>query len=111
MRRANWIPQRMIRRKAMDSGIDAVHCPCRCKIDAKYPLVDIVPGSLRDGAAEGWGNKRIVTIRCVACNTERIVATSDLFHVYHCIPCAKRIKKEARKSQKESKKESRDEER
>jgi hypothetical protein len=77
---------------------------------AKYPLVDITPGSLRDGAAEGWGKKRIVTIRCVACNKERIVATSDLFHVYHCVACAKRIKKEARKSQGEAKKESRDEE-
>jgi hypothetical protein len=72
---------------------------------ARYPLVDVVPGSLRDGAAEGWGKKRIVTIRCVACNKERVVATSDLFHVYHCLTCAKRIRKEARKAQKEAKKE------
>ncbi len=72
---------------------------------AKYPLVDIVPGSLRHGSNEGWGNKRIVTIRCVTCNKERIVATSDLFHVYHCVACAKEVKKEARKAQKEAKKE------
>jgi hypothetical protein len=26
---------------------------------AKYPLMDIVPGSLRNGAIEGWGDKRM----------------------------------------------------
>ena len=77
---------------------------------AKYPLVDIVPGSLRNGANEGWGKKRIITIRCISCNKEPIVATSDLFHVYHCTSCAKEVKKEARKAQRESKKEGRDEE-
>src|SRR5262245_53341131 len=45
-----------------------------------YPNVNIEVGSLRAGAAEGWGNKRLVTIRCAACNRPRTVATSDLFH-------------------------------
>ena len=75
------------------------------KLIEKYKLVDIVPGTLRHGAKEGWGNKRVITIRCVSCNAERTVATSYLFHVYHCTSCAKRIKKEARKSQREAKKE------
>jgi hypothetical protein len=76
---------------------------------AKYPLVHLVPGSLRHGSNEGWGNKRIITICCVACSTERIVATSDLFHVYHCVACAKEVMKEARKVKREAKEEGRDE--
>ncbi|MDB5312969.1 MAG: hypothetical protein JWO38_7171 [Gemmataceae bacterium] len=55
----------------------------------KYPLANIKTGSLRPGASEGWGSKRIVTILCGACNAERTVATSDLFHVRHCRDCAK----------------------
>jgi hypothetical protein len=64
---------------------------------AKYPNVNIEIGSLRSGAAEGWGNKRIVTIRCAACNRPRIVATADLFHVSHCEECAGAAKKAARR--------------
>jgi hypothetical protein len=68
----------------------------------KYPHVRIRPGSLRLGAAEGWGNKRIVTIVCGACEVnERDVATSDLFHVSMCQQCSKTAKKAARKAKKE----------
>jgi hypothetical protein len=63
----------------------------------KYPNVNIEIGTLRAGAAEGWDNKRIVTIRCAACNRPRTVATSDLFHVRHCEECAGAAKKAARK--------------
>jgi hypothetical protein len=68
---------------------------------AKYSRVNIVPGSLRHGGPEGWGDKRIVTITCMACTQKRIVATSDIFHVAHCVECAKQVKKEARKAKKE----------
>ena len=67
----------------------------------KYPNVAIKPGSLRPGAAEGWGNKRVVTIVCRVCQVnERVVATSDLFHVSTCPPCSKAAKKAARKAKK-----------
>jgi hypothetical protein len=70
----------------------------------KYPHVAIKPGSLRLGAAEGWGTKRIVTIVCTACQVnERLVATSDLFHVSTCPQCSKAAKKAARKAKQQSK--------
>jgi hypothetical protein len=70
----------------------------------KYPHVGIKPGSLRPGAAEGWGNKRVVTIVCSACQVnERVVATSDLFHVSRCEECSRAAKKAARKAKKQSK--------
>jgi hypothetical protein len=68
----------------------------------RYPTVNIEIGSLRPGAAEGWGNKRIVTIRCAACNRPRTVATSDLFHVSHCEECAKAAKKAGRRERREA---------
>jgi hypothetical protein len=69
----------------------------------KYPHVRIKPGSLRLGAAEGWGNKRVVTIVCSACRVnERVVATSDLFHVSTCPECSKAAKKAAGKAKKQS---------
>jgi hypothetical protein len=67
----------------------------------KYPNVAIKPGSLRPGAAEGWGNKRLVTLVCSACQVnERVVATSDLFHVAHCVACARGARKAAKKAKK-----------
>jgi hypothetical protein len=69
----------------------------------KYPNVAIKPGSLRLGGAEGWGNKHIVTIVCSACKVnERVLATSDLFHVSMCPVCSKSAKKAARKAKKQS---------
>jgi len=70
----------------------------------KHPHVRIKPGSLRLGATEGWGNKRIITIVCSACQVnERVVATSDLFQVSTCPQCSKAAKKAARKAKKQSK--------
>ena len=72
------------------------------EVARKYPHVRIKPGSLRFGATEGWGNKRIVTIVCSACQVnERVVATSDLFHVGRCEECSRAAKKAARKAKKE----------
>jgi hypothetical protein len=69
----------------------------------KYPHIRIKPGSLRLGAAEGFGNKRIVTIVCGACQVnERVVATSDLFHVSRCEECSQAAKKAARNAKKQS---------
>jgi hypothetical protein len=71
------------------------------ELTRKYPHVRIKPGSLRLGAAEGWGNNRVVTIVCSACQVnERVVATSDLFHVSTCPQCSKAAKKAARKAKK-----------
>jgi hypothetical protein len=69
----------------------------------KYPNVNIEVGSLRAGAAEGWGNKRLVTIRCAACSRPRTVATSDLFHVSRCEDCSNSAKKATRKAKKQAK--------
>lgn len=70
----------------------------------KYPHVAIKPGSLRLGGAEGWGNKRIVTIICSACRVnDRVLATSDLFHVSMCPACSKSAKKAAPKTKKQPK--------
>ncbi len=68
------------------------------QLAAKYPHVQVVPGSLRPGAAEGWGTKRIVDLTCVDCGTRRTVATSDVFHSNgRCLSCSKAAKKAARK--------------
>ena len=70
----------------------------------KYPHVRIKPGSLRLGAAEGWGNKRVLTLVCIACQVnERVLATSDLFHVSRCEECSNAAKKAARKAKTQSK--------
>jgi hypothetical protein len=74
------------------------------ELGRKYPHTTIKLGSLRPGAAEGFGSKRIVTIVCSACNVnERIVATSDLFHVSGCEDCSKAPKKAARKAKRQAK--------
>jgi hypothetical protein len=74
------------------------------ELGRKYAHVRIKPGSLRLGAADGFGNKRIVTIVCSTCNVnERVVATSDLFHVSMCLQCSKAAKKAARKVKKQAK--------
>jgi hypothetical protein len=74
------------------------------ELGRKYRDAGIKPGSLRLGAVEGFGNKRIVTIVCSACHVnERVVATSDLFHVSRCEGCSKAAKKAARKAKKQAK--------
>jgi hypothetical protein len=65
---------------------------------AKYPHVKVVPGSLRPGAAEGWGSKRVLDLTCVDCGTKRTVATSDLFHSdSRCAACSKAAKRAGKK--------------
>jgi hypothetical protein len=65
---------------------------------AKYPLVNIQPGSLRGaGERSEHPGKRTVVILCGRCNRERVLATSDLFHVRYCESCAKVERKAARK--------------
>src|SRR5262249_601462 len=74
------------------------------KLTAKYPHVQVVPSSLRPGAAEGWGSKRILDLTCVDCGAKRTVASSDMFHSdSRCAPCSKAAKKAARKARKQSK--------
>src|SRR5262245_32056148 len=65
---------------------------------AKYPLVNIQPGSLR-GAGERpeHPGKRTVVILCGRCSRERVLATSDLFHVRYCESCSKAERKAARR--------------
>jgi len=65
---------------------------------AKYPLVNIQPGSLR-GAGERpeHPGKRTVVLLCGRCSRERVLATSDLFHVRYCADCSKVERKAARK--------------
>jgi hypothetical protein len=65
---------------------------------AKYPLVNIKPGSLR-GAGERpeHPGKRTVVLLCGRCSRERVLATSDLFHVRYCESCSKAERKAARK--------------
>ncbi len=66
----------------------------------KYPDRKIVRGSLKAaGAVTGFGHKRTLIIRCENCDTERRVATSDVFHVRFCVAC----KKQARKAKKKAK--------
>jgi hypothetical protein len=60
----------------------------------KYPHVNLKPGSLQPaGGRPEFGNKRTVFILCAACGRERVVATSDLFHVSRCRDCARAAKK------------------
>ena len=65
---------------------------------AKYKLVYIEPGSLR-GAGERpeYPGKRTVVLLCGRCNRERVLATSDLFHVRYCADCSKAERKAARR--------------
>jgi hypothetical protein len=65
---------------------------------AKYPLVNIKPGSLRGaGDRPEHPGKRTVVILCGRCNCERVLATSDLFHVRYCADCSKAERKAARR--------------
>jgi hypothetical protein len=65
---------------------------------AKYPLVNIKPGSLRGaGGRPEHPGKRTVVILCGRCSRERVLATSDLFHVRYCADCSKAERKAARK--------------
>jgi hypothetical protein len=74
------------------------------ELGRKYPNANIKPRSLRLGAAEGFGSKRVVTIVCSACHVnERVVATSDLFHVSRCEACSKAAKKATRNAKKQAK--------
>jgi hypothetical protein len=68
------------------------------QLAAKYPLVNIRPGSLR-GAGERpeHPGKRTVVILCGRCSSQRVLATSDLFHVRYCESCSKAERKAARK--------------
>jgi hypothetical protein len=69
---------------------------------AKYPMVNIKPGSLC-GAGERpeHPGKRTVVIFCGQCNRDRILATSDLFHVLYCESCTMVARKDARKAKKD----------
>jgi hypothetical protein len=69
---------------------------------ARYPLVNVKLGSLR-GAGERpeHPGKRTVVILCGRCNRERVLATSDLFHVRYCESCTKIARKDVRKAKKE----------
>src|SRR5262245_49853845 len=65
---------------------------------AKYPLVNIQPGSLRGaGARPEHPGKRTVVLLCGRCHRERVLATSDLFHVRYCESCSKAERKAARR--------------
>ena len=60
------------------------------KLAEKYPAVTIKPGSLRPaGGRPEFANKRSVIILCAGCKAERVLATSDLFHVSRCVDCVK----------------------
>lgn len=60
----------------------------------RYPDRRIKSGSLRAaGAIPGFGLKRTVVITCSACDTDRRVPTSDLFHVSLCKECKKKSKR------------------
>src|SRR5262245_20364530 len=65
---------------------------------ARYSLVNVKPGSLR-GAGERpeHPGKRTVVILCGRCSRERVLATSDLFHVRYCPDCSKVERKAARR--------------
>jgi hypothetical protein len=63
-------------------------------------VVRIVPGSLRPaGGRPVFGRKRTVVIECSACNRERTLPTSDLFHCSRCLDCSGKARK-ARKASK-----------
>jgi hypothetical protein len=61
----------------------------------KYSLVNIKVGSLRGaGGRPAHPGKRTVIILCGRCNRERVLATSDLFHVRFCPACTKIVRKD-----------------
>jgi hypothetical protein len=83
-------------------GQDAAMAEAERLLVEKYGnTVNIVFGSLKaaGGRPEFGLCKRTVIIRCAACNKERVLATSDLFHVAHCAECNKSAKKAARKKE------------
>jgi hypothetical protein len=65
----------------------------------KYPTHRFKPGSLLpSGATATFGAKRSIVILCRDCGAERRLATSDIFHVRQCLPCAAQARKEARRA-------------
>jgi hypothetical protein len=64
----------------------------------KYPHAHIKIGSLQAaGARPGFGSKRSVILFCRDCGAERVLPTSDVFHVSRCRDCAREAKKAAGK--------------
>lgn len=98
------------RRKATETPETAVpqYSPREQELAAKYKHQRIVPGSWRQAGhpdRAGWGNKVTVVIQCVACDGERVLATSDLQWptTCYCLKCVKDVKKN-RRATKETKK-------
>ena len=81
---------------------DPVLAAAEADLVRRYPDHQIKQGSLcaAAGARPRYGHKRTVTLHCVDCGAERVVATSDLFHVRRCEECARKLKKQAKKSNK-----------
>ena len=86
---------------AMDTGAqDPTLVAAEADLVRRYPDCRIKPGSLRAAGAAGFGHKRTVVLLC-RCGAERVVATSDLFHVSMCAPCTKAAKKDSRQAKKQ----------
>jgi hypothetical protein len=79
--------------KATDTSSEALAAAEAALVD-RYPARRIKPGSLRPaGADPAFGTKRTVVIHCEDCGAERMVATSDLFHVGRCTACRRASRK------------------
>jgi hypothetical protein len=82
------------------TGQDATLAEAERLLVEKYPHINIKPGSLQPaGRRPEFGNKRTLVILCSTCSKERVLATSDLFHVSHCRDCARAVKRAAKKEE------------
>jgi hypothetical protein len=85
---------------AADAGTqDPALAAAEAELVQRYANRQIKTGSLRPaGAVSGFGHKRTVIIKCFDCGRDRVVATSDLFHVGKCGTCTKAAKKASRQA-------------
>jgi hypothetical protein len=79
---------------------DAALAEAEQQLRDKYPHANIKPGSLQAaGTRPGYGNKRTLIILCADCGAERVLPTSDVFHVSRCRDCARVARKSAGKKE------------
>jgi hypothetical protein len=96
------LPSEDVPPSAADAGTqDPALAAAEAELVQRYSNRQIKTGSLRPaGAVPGFGHKRTVIINCLDCGRDRVVATSDLFHVGKCGTCTKAAKKASRQSKK-----------
>lgn len=86
----------------------AEYSPDEQALREKYPLLNLIPGSLQGTDNATFPGKRVVTLACPkeGCGRHRTIPTSDAFHVIFCRACTDEHAKERARSHRRERRES-----